>query len=120
MNIFAQIESATKLIDHAAEQDMRWWFLGLLVVGGAALWIVARYWASRHDRMTERLDKVQDNQTTYLKDSAARLVEVVADNSAALKAFSQTVDSVKQFFDSDLRLTPGRNGSDRNPPTRVA
>src|SRR3954471_24515956 len=99
MCILAQIESATKLIDHAAAQDMRWWFLGLLVVGGVSLWVVARYWADRHDRMTERLDKVQDSQTSYLKDSNARLVEVVADNSAAMKAFSQTVGAVKHLFE---------------------
>ena len=96
--MLAQVESATKLIDHAAEKDMRWWFLGLLVVGGAALWVVARYWASRHDRMSERLDKVQDSQTAYLKESNARLVEVVSDNSAAFKEFSQTIATVKHLF----------------------
>ena len=96
----AQIETATKFIDHAAAQDMRWWFLGLLVVGGVSLWVVARYWADRHDRMTERLDKVQDGQTAYLKDSNARLVEVVADNSAAMKAFSETIGAVKHLFES--------------------
>src|SRR3954467_7371944 len=95
---FAQIESATKLIDHAAEQDMRWWFLGLLIFGSVALWLVARYWAERHDRMSERLDKVQDGQTGYLKDSNAKLAEVVADNATAFKEFSQTLVLLKQLF----------------------
>ena len=101
MHLLAQIESATQLIDHAAAQDMRWWFLGLLVVGGVSLWVVARYWADRHDRMTERLDKVQDSQTAYLKDSNARLAEVIADNSAAMKAFSQTIEAVKHLFQAN-------------------
>src|SRR3954453_4000250 len=94
----AQVETATKLIDHAAAQDMRWWFLGLLVVGGVALWLVARYWAERHDRMSERLDRVQDGQTAYLKESNAHLAQVVADNSTAFKEFSQTMNAVKQLF----------------------
>jgi len=96
--LFAQLDSATKLIDHAAEQDMRWWFLGLLIFGSVALWLVARYWADRHDRMSERLDKVQDGQTAYLKDSNARLAEVVAANSTAFKEFSQSLALLKQLF----------------------
>lgn len=98
MNPLAQIDAAAKLIDHAAQQDMRWWFLGLLVFGSIALWLVARYWAERHDRMTERLDKVQDCQTAYLKESNSRLAEVVADNAAAFKEFSQTISAVKHLF----------------------
>ncbi|HEV7405145.1 MAG TPA: hypothetical protein VGO11_19535 [Chthoniobacteraceae bacterium] len=100
----AQIETATKFIDHAAAQDMRWWFLGLLVVGGAALWIVARYFAARHDRMSERLDKVQDSQGEYLKASNAQLVNVVADNSATMKQFSATFAAVQHLFEGKKTL----------------
>ena len=38
----AQIETAVKIVDHAAEQDMRWWFLGRLVVGLLAALGLAR------------------------------------------------------------------------------
>jgi len=35
--------------------------------------------------MSERLDRVQDGQTTYLKESNAHLAQVVADNSTAFQ-----------------------------------
>lgn len=97
--LLAQLESVTELVDHAAAQDMRWWFLGLLIFGGAALYLVARYWAVRHDKLSERLDRVQDAQTHYLQENNARLVGALEHSTAAMHGFSAVVAAVKHLFE---------------------
>lgn len=94
----AQLETATKVIDHAAQQDMRWWVLALLVVVGLTLRVLARYWTGRYDKLSDRLDRVQDERTHYLEQNGAKLVETIADNAAAMREFSHAISAVKHLF----------------------
>ena len=98
MMFLAQLETVTKLVDHAAQQDMRWWFLGALMSGGAGLMLLARYWTQRHDRLSDRLDRVQDAHTAYLQQGQAKLAEVVGENAAAMREFSHAISAVEHLF----------------------
>lgn len=95
----AQITDAQKLLDHAAAQDMRWWFLGLLGVMLAGIYFLARYWGSRHDRLSERLDKVQDERTRHLEGQNAQIIMVLGENTIALRKFSEVVASAQHLLD---------------------
>ena len=97
--LFAQLESVARLVDHAAEQDMRWWFLGALLAAGMAIIVLARYCADRFSRLSNRLEQVQDQRTTYLEKNGATLVATIADNAAAMREFSQAVSAVEHLFE---------------------
>lgn len=105
----AQVSDATKLLDHAAAQDMRWWFLGLLGVMMAGIYFLARYWGTRHDRLSERLDRVQDERTKYLEGQNAQMMQVLGENTIALRKFSEAVQGVQHLFEP----APQRGGAAR-------
>lgn len=100
--ILAQLETATRFADHAAEKDVRWWFVALLVFVLFAFGSIAlsgiRYFTRRHDKLSDRLDQVQDNQTKYLQDTNQRLVGVIEQNSRIMSGFSETVKAVQHLF----------------------
>src|SRR4051812_34096279 len=95
--LLAQVDEALKTLDHAAQMDMKWWFLGLLGTGLAAIWMVARYFTIRHDALSTRLDKVQDDRTSELKENNGRLVKVIEDSNQIIKAFTEMLGTVKHL-----------------------
>ena len=110
----AQLESAARLVDKAAQEDMKWWFLALLVLGVVVIWLVARYWAEQHKALGRRLDVVQDAHTSYLTTMNERLVTVLTQNTEATKHFSETVAAARDLF-----IESGGHQNTRKPKPNV-
>jgi uncharacterized membrane-anchored protein YhcB (DUF1043 family) len=96
--VLAQITETMRALDHAAAQDMRWWFLGLLMTVGLAVGWVARYFGRRHDRLSDRLDRVQDEHTEYLQEQGDKMAGALRDNASAFRQFGAAIESFNKHL----------------------
>jgi hypothetical protein len=97
----AQINEAVKVIDHAADKDFRWWFMGLLVIGLMALFGLAKVGKGFLDRLSNRLDAVQDGNTKYLQDTGHKQLTVIAENSLAMNRIGQALEKIAGHLEKD-------------------
>lgn len=86
--LFAQIETAVKAIDHAAQQTMLWFVIALLFALGAFAASVIRYLVKREDAREERDAKMME----------ARMNAII-DQNTLLRELRDLMDRIKKQLD---------------------
>jgi hypothetical protein len=107
--MIAQIDSALRAIDHAASQDFKWWFLGLLALGLVALWLMIKLFIKRDERLSNRLDKVQDEHTKTLLDLNTRQAQIIAENTMALGRLAAALEKIADHLPNPRDERPYSN-----------
>ena len=79
-------------VDHAAQQDDRWMFVALLVVGMVTIYFLARYFMGEIAELQREIVALRTEFETYLRTANADMVaaltkstEVIAHNSTILE-----------------------------------
>lgn len=94
----AQLDTAIKTLDHAAAMDMKWWFLGMLAIFLGSTYLRDKKADARHDALAARLDKVQDDHTSYLKDCNGRILSVIERSNEVFAKFTEICSQVKALW----------------------
>ena len=98
MPLIAQLDEALRAVDHAASQDFKWWFLGLLCIGLIALYLLARFFVERDRRLSNRLDKVQDEHTATLTNMNTQQATIIAENTVAYRELGQALRHIAEHL----------------------
>lgn len=78
-------EELMKAADHAATASDRWLFLFTLIILGAAVCWLVKYFTSRTDRLEGEVIKLREEHVEYLKTSGKQTLETLVSTQEVLK-----------------------------------
>lgn len=81
------MDTITKIADHAAGQSDRWMFVVILAVFLIFLGVIWRWMVADREKVAKRLTEITDRHI----EQSSKLSEVVANNTHALREVSSVV-----------------------------
>lgn len=98
-HIIAQIETAVKLVDHAAQQSLAWLVIALMVALAGFEWLIISRLFRREDERAKRDDEATEARVQALSNNT----EVLRSVQVTMMQFNETLRDLRSFLDNQSK-----------------